>query len=120
MDPATELKVDAEGANTSEESGSVGDDGWIGWIWRLLWYLMMWQFSGSTESRGGSISFVAAQRTKMSLLHDWRDSGVEESSSKLASKAFIAVRQLTRRFLVSDDDISIVTLDRRGGMKMIF
>ena len=62
MEPARELKVDVEVGTTPSGSGAVGEDGRMCWMWRFLWKSMMWQFSGSTEIRGGSSSFAAAQR----------------------------------------------------------
>ena len=62
MDPARELKVDVEVGTTPSESGVVGEDGRMFWMWRFLCKSMMWQLSGSTEIRDGSSSFAAAQR----------------------------------------------------------
>ena len=78
MEPARLLKVEAGGAVTADGAGVVGVEGWMCWSWRFLWNSVMWQSSGVTEMRGGSLSFAAAHRKKITLLQDCMEAGVVE------------------------------------------
>ena len=84
MEPARLLKVEAGGAVTADGAGVVGVEGWMCWSWRFLWNSIMWQSSGVTEMRGGSLSFAAAHRKKITLLQDCMEAGVVEVASKPA------------------------------------